>query len=121
MRIGHYTLQIHFSAEQALHSAISDLLGICPITADDAEWNLHILEKDFEHADFINLFLDILEGKYQPLQSMGIKRDQITFWAVYEYLGQCNTEFPARDLARLGTNGIHLCISCWENPDLAES
>lgn len=67
-----------------------------------------------EYYDFINIFLDILEGHYEELESIGIARDNISIWMIYEYNQQCNMEFLPKDMKRLGDNKITLCISCYQ-------
>lgn len=77
-----------------------------------------MIEKDSDpYIDFINEFLDLLEGKYDQLLKIGIARDDITVWMLYEYDGQCNMEFLPEQMKRLGANGITLCVSCWESSE----
>ncbi|GGD72897.1 hypothetical protein GCM10011514_41230 [Emticicia aquatilis] len=75
------------------------------------------IEKD-EYFDFINHFLNILEPKFQALESLGINRKNkdIVFWYIYEYEHQCNMEFHPEEMIRLGQAGIPLAISCFSKP-----
>jgi hypothetical protein len=66
---------------------------------------------------FVDEFLSVLDGKYEALEGLGINRDRITMWVLYEYDQQCNLEFNPDALKRLGNNGISLCVSCWQAPD----
>ncbi len=65
-------------------------------------------------TSFVDHFLAILNGKYEQLESIGITRDMISFWLLYEYDQQCNLEFNPEELRKTGQEGITLCISCWE-------
>ena len=58
--------------------------------------------------------LSLLEGKYERLESIGISREDISIWVLYEYEGQCNMEYDPVSMKKIGENGIVLCISCWE-------
>jgi hypothetical protein len=52
-------------------------------------WLLEVEEEDNdEYFDFINKFLDILDGKYEMLQAIGIAKDMINVWLLYKYDGQ---------------------------------
>lgn len=78
-------------------------------------WGLEVIQEETDsYVDFINHFLDIIDKKYDSLSKIGISRNQISIWIIYEYRQQCNLEFLAKDLKRLGVNGINLCISCYE-------
>jgi hypothetical protein len=78
-------------------------------------WIYSVEKSDGEpYYDFINLFLDILEPNFESLEKLGIKRDDISFWHLYEYDQQCGMEFMPKEMERLGKNGITLCIDCWQ-------
>lgn len=109
-----YELKIHFNGNNS--GTVTDILGVKPTRADDYLWELEITETDEEpYTDFINRFLDILDGKYSLLESVGIKRESITIWMYYEYDRECSMEFLPEDLKRIGSQGISLCISCWQS------
>jgi len=117
-------IRIQFEPSFETYNSITNILGINPIKEDltflpNKNPNLWTFEKVVESGepfyDFINEFLDILENNYEKLEKIGIKRDNITFWFLYEYDQQCNMEFDPIRLKRLGDNGITLCISCWES------
>lgn len=59
--------------------------------------------------------MDILDGKYLALEDIGVTRDMISIWRLYEYDGQCNLEYSPAEMKRLGDNGITLCVSCWDS------
>lgn len=109
-----YSLQIYTESND-IRSKINNVLNVKSNFPNDS-WGIEIIEKETDnYVDFINIFLDILENKYSFLEDIGISRNYITIWAIYEYKEQCNIEFEPKDLERLGKNGIKLCISCWEN------
>lgn len=62
--------------------------------------------------DFINNFLDIIEPNYTELTKLGVTKDDILFWLVYEYDQQCAMEFHPQEMKRLGESGIGLNIDC---------
>ena len=92
---------------------ITNILGVISSSDDQWEYELVIGEND-DYIDFINYFLDILDGKYYQLEEIGIHRNNITIWMIYEYNNQCNMEFFPEDMKRLGSNGISFCISCYD-------
>ncbi|MFT7234407.1 MAG: hypothetical protein ACI8TA_003639 [Cyclobacteriaceae bacterium] len=116
-------IRIHFEPSLETFDAIGSILNLEPSedklenlnTDIHSSWTYEVIEvKDAPHFDFINKFCDLLEGKFDKLYDLGINRNDITFWYLYEYEGQCNLEFNPKDLKRLGDNGITLCISCWD-------
>lgn len=93
---------------------ISKLFNLEPTSDRNNEWFFEIEEKEAdEYFDFINYFLDILEGNYEKLKLIGIDKENISIWFLYEFDDQCNIEFLSNDLKRIGENEISLCISCW--------
>lgn len=94
-------------------SLVDKILGIQHNNETHLGWVLEIEEKQ-ESIDYINFFLNILEGKYNALEQIGVTRDMISIWRYYEYDEQCNFEFSPQELKRMGDNGITFCISCWD-------
>ena len=76
-------------------------------------WELEQAESD-PPTPFVDRFLALLNNKYTALQDAGVMRNDISVWVLYEYQQQCNLEFAALDLKRLGDEGLALCVSCWE-------
>lgn len=107
-----YRLQIRCSTDEQVRK-VSSILNREPAEPMGNTWLEVEEKKGDEYFDFINQFLDILEGKYEQLQSVGVHREDISVWFLYQYEDQCNMEFLPSDLKRLGTNRISLCISCW--------
>ncbi len=109
-----YELQICVNSSK--HVLINNILGVDCTHSSSVKWVLEVIEKsDKEYYDFINSFLDLLEGKYSELNDLGVNRDDITIWYFYIHDGQCNMEFAPREMKRLGDNQIGLCISCYED------
>lgn len=78
-------------------------------------WTYSVDESELdEYYDFINSFLDILEPKFRDLEKLGVTKDNILFWLLYEYDQQCAMEFHPNEMVRLGQYGIHLNIDCWQ-------
>lgn len=105
------------------YNKITNLLGIQPtqfnrkrFSDDDIDlWTYSVdLDDEEPYFDFINKFLDILEPKFEGLEQIGISKENITFWYLYEYDQQCAMEFHPQEMKRLGDNGIVLCIDCWQ-------
>jgi len=117
-------LEISFIASVETFNKITEILEVNPTDTNfdnfpngiPAIWTYEVVEKDEDpHFDFINVFLDLLETKYNLLEELNIQRSDITLWFLYEYDQQCNMEFDPVRLKRLGDNGITLCISCWDS------
>lgn len=112
-----YLLKI-INEDQTASENISRLLGRKPTKGDNLVWELEIEQReDKKPLDFTNYFLDLLEGKYEALEELGIGRSDISIWLYYQYDQQCNIEIPPAQLKRLGDNGVALCFSCWEKKD----
>ncbi|MDH8702594.1 hypothetical protein M2138_001962 [Dysgonomonadaceae bacterium PH5-43] len=110
-----YKLQIVCSTKEQ-QECITKILDINYSKQNGSFWTLELVENENDATiDFINYFLDILNGKFMELESIGIQRDNISIWFLYQYENQCNMEFKSKDLKRLGENGIDLCISCWND------
>lgn len=117
-------IRIHFEPSVDTYHGISSILNVEPKLerpnklgdGTPSSWTYEVVEDhDTAYYDFINQFLNLLEGKFEELQKLGIERGDITFWYLYEYDGQCNMEFDSKSLKRLGDNEISLCISCWNS------
>ncbi|MFB2923190.1 hypothetical protein ACE1CB_32500 [Aerosakkonema sp. BLCC-F2] len=94
---------------------ISEILGV-DNNSNNSYWEQILVEEALDPpVDFIDIFLNLLEGKYQQLFLVGVQKDDISVWMYYEYDEQCNMEFSPEDMKRLGDNQITLCISCWES------
>ena len=118
----YYRLHIDTDGTLEMYNNITLILGIVPMKIDVVNdpkpydlWTYAMDEgEDDEYYDFINSFLDILEPKLNELESIGVKKENILFWLNYEYDQQCGMEFHPLELKRLGENGIHLNIDCWQ-------
>ena len=110
----YYSLQIDVPNDK--FEIVDRILGVksnCP-----PFWELRLEEKEEdEHISFIGYFLSVLEGKYEQLEEIGVRRDNISIWMVYYYDSQCNMEFSPQDMYNLGREGIVLCISCYDIHD----
>lgn len=118
-----FSLRIWLPRDKSYYDAVSAILGISPNDShrSEVQW-CHEKEvgPDDTWFDFINEFLNILEGKYEKLAELGIDRGDITVWMIYAYDSQCNMEFEPMDMKRLGGNGVKLCISCYDIYDPEE-
>lgn len=108
----YYNLQIDAPKDQ--YEEINIILGV-ESNSPHSGWQLgRIQRENDEYIPYIDFFLSILDGKYEALGKIGINRNDISIWKLYEYEGQCNMEFSPKDMYRLGKEGIVLCVSCWE-------
>ena len=106
-----YILQIDSEVNEEL---INNIIGVKKNYMSKI-WCYEVVEEESDnYFDFINNFLDLLDGKYQDLTKIGIQKDDISIWRIYEYFGQCNMEFDPVRMKRLGDNEITLCITCYE-------
>jgi len=116
-----YELQLHFDASLETFNAITKILSKLPkkenyIQPIPSTWAYEVVCEDEDpYFDFINEFLNILEGNFERLIEIGVEKNNISIWLLYEYDSQCNMEFDPKRLMRLGENGITLCISCWDS------
>ena len=99
---------------------INNLLGVKQ-NKNTGIWTYELIHADtplaIQEDTVISHFLNIIEGKYDQLLRLGIKRENITLWIIYEYDNECNMEFHSEDTKRLGENGITLCVSCYQYSD----
>ena len=92
-----------------------------PSSGELGDWQIELLEGENDpHVDFVDVFLGLLKDNFEALEGIGISRDDIAIWVLYEYDGECNLTFHAADLMRLGEAGIDLCVSCWQSPAVSE-
>ncbi len=83
---------------------------------DTREWNWFLDQRaDDEPIPFVDVFMNLLEGRFTCLERLGVTRNDITVWLLYEYDEQCNLELSAQDMRRLGEAGVTLCMSCWQS------
>ncbi|MEE3717617.1 hypothetical protein V2H45_12705 [Tumidithrix elongata RA019] len=122
-----FVLELEIERGQS-KEAISTILGVEP-NWKSKNWCFAVVRDydnddcieeiiEYEHFDdipsFVDQFIDLLDGKFEQLAEVGIKKSDIIFWQYYAYDGQCNLEFTPRQLKKLGDNEIRLCISCWD-------
>lgn len=107
-----WSLQI--KCEDSLGDAVTAILGVKP-SMKYVGWGLEkIIGEEDPYVNYIEYFLDLLEGNYEKLSLIGVERSDITIWLLYEYDQQCNMEFHPENMKRMGENGIVLCVSCWQ-------
>lgn len=58
--------------------------------------------------------LDLAEKNRETLIGSGVDLSRSQIWLNYAYCKQCNMEFDAALLERMGKHGSKLCISCEE-------
>jgi hypothetical protein len=106
-----YILRIN--ADKEKYNTLSSLLEVMP-TSTKVYWELSINESSNLFTKAINYYLELIENNFEKLNQIGIKKEDLSIWYLYEYEEQCNMEFQPDELMRLGNNGISLCISCWK-------
>ena len=107
-----YRLQI-LSSKSYSEEQLNNVIGVSS-NFPHADWGIEIIQSDENFSGILVYFLSLLEGKYEKLESIGISRENISIWVLYEYEGQCNMEYDPVSIKKMGENGIALCISCWE-------
>ena len=107
-----YRLQI-LSSKSYSEEQLNNVIGVSS-NFPHADWGIEIIQSDENFSGILVYFLSLLEGKYEKLESIGISREDISIWVLYEYEGQCNMEYDHVSMKKIGENGIVLCISCWE-------
>lgn len=106
-----YSLRI--TSDTAQVEYINSVLSISPTSVDSA-WEYSIDDTSDLYSSAVSFISKLLTGKMEFLEDIGITRDDISIWFLYEYEGECNMEFNPEDLKKVGDLGISLCISCWE-------
>jgi hypothetical protein len=121
--MNYYRLNITTDGTVDNYNEISKVLGVQATDIPGGKfdnnpfdlWTYCVNETDDgPYYDFINEFLDILESKFTDLEKLGVTRDKITFWRVYEYDQQCGMEYHPKEMKRLGESGIVMCIDCFQ-------
>ena len=112
----YYKLVVFTDGTREAYQKITAMLGVKPVEEDEYDvWTYLVEEHEKSPAfDFINEFLDLLEPRLEKLEEVGITRDNVLFWLLYEYEHQCALGFNPQELQRLGASGISLNIDCWE-------
>ena len=80
----------------------------------DGSWGIEVKKTEEEYFDFVSYFMKLLDSKSENLEALGVSKDEITVWLLYEYKEQCNLEFSPMELEALARKGVRFCISCWE-------
>lgn len=106
----YFSLRIIDSKDDTINT-INDIIGI-ESNEEHLAWGYGIYSE--YRIDFVSQFLSILEGKYDALANIGVMRNNISIWMLYEYEDQCNMEFTPQETKTLGEAGITLCVSCWD-------
>ncbi len=113
MSTAYYSLRITSTNEQI--PLISDVLGVPVGKNSETGWTYEVIRGDTDsYFDFITRFLEVLKGKFTSLERIGVKRDDISFWAIYEYQEQFNIEYSPQDMKKMANEGITLCVSCYQ-------
>lgn len=117
-RMKYYQLFIDTDNNPGIYTSVTTLLGLQHTETEKdiiakgrySSWIYMVSRSDNDpYFDF----LDILEPKFVHLEKLGVTKDKISFWMLYEYDRQCGMEFHPQEMTRLGQNGIHLNIDCW--------
>ncbi|MES2627498.1 MAG: hypothetical protein V4616_00890 [Bacteroidota bacterium] len=111
--------ELHIDSQLSSSDPIDRILNVNTDKRSDGRWCYTITqEKGEPYYDFINNFLDLLDGKYEQLLDLKITKDDIAIWHIYIHDGQCNLEFDPQRMKRLGDAGITLCISCYQDENI---
>jgi hypothetical protein len=116
-------LYIHFEPSWETYNKVTEIIGQIPQkhtkskfnqSDEPSIWWLQLIEDTDNdiNIDFINVFMELLEPNFERLKSIGIEKENILIWLVYEYEHQCALGFNPKELERLGKNGIALNIDC---------
>ena len=77
-------------------------------------WVLNIeASEQNSYPNILNHFCDIIENYFEELVSLGLSKNDITIWLIFqiEKNEQMNIEFNADLMARLSKNAKAFCIS----------
>ena len=79
-------------------------------------WILNIeASEQNSYPKILNHFCDIIENYFEELVNLGLSKNDITIWLIFEIEKneQMNIEFNAELMARLSKNAKAFCISRW--------
>ena len=112
----YYKLVIFTDGTKETYQKITAILRVKPVEENGYDVWTYIVEEHEESPtfDFINAFLDLLEPQFEKLEEVGVNKDKLLFWLLYEFEHQCALGFSPQEIQRLGANGIALNIDCWE-------
>ena len=100
-----------------MYPAINSLLGVTD-AGKKGHWGYEIIVDDgpleISQPTVLLHFMNILEGRLQALNEIGVQKSDIVIYMTYEYDDQCNMEFLPEELLALGQNGIALAVSCYQ-------
>jgi hypothetical protein len=109
------TCILRIDCEDSKKNSVSNILGKQP-NEDEPYWEISIVQDNSSGPiHYIDEFISILNGKYDSLSELGIRREDISVWRYYEYDQECNMEISPREMKLLSDNGIILCMSCWQS------
>ncbi len=127
----YYNLHIDFESSWDTYNQLTNLLGVTPqkyqktrfYKSDEPSiWTYQIEREDEEeYFDFINLFIDMVEPKFDELLKLGIDKENILIWLVYVYTEQCALGFSPDEMKRIGDTGISFNIDCHEIKSITSS
>jgi hypothetical protein len=110
-----YTFSLKINTNELSRENLESIIGLKSNTEFSTwEYEFEYNRESDEYINFIQYFMDVVEDKLPILDSLGVKREEITIWMLFAYEFQCNMEFDSDDLLRLGRNGIKLCITCYD-------
>lgn len=104
--------QLRIDCVDNVYTIISKILGV---KIDDYSngWIYEIELNKLSYIDAVNMFLSILDNKYEELKMFQITKNDITFWILIENNEQTNIEFDPEFMKSVGNTGMSLCISFW--------
>ena len=118
----YYDLIIDTDNSKNHYDMISDVLNVLPNLENTKShnndefsiWTYRIqIDEHDDDSHTIDRLLDLIEPKMDELFQIGINKNEILIWLLYEYTHQCALGFSPNELLRLGQLGIALNIDCW--------
>ena len=100
-----YRLQI-LSSKSYSEEQLNNVIGVSS-NFPHADWGIEIIQSDENFSGILVYFLSLLEGKYEKLESIGISREDISIWVLYEYEGQCNMEYDPVSMKKIGEKRVN--------------
>ena len=82
--MGHFW-SLKIRCDDSLRDAVTAILGVEP-NVKESVWELEkIIEEEDAYVNYIEYFLDLLEGNYERLSLTEVERRNISIWLLYEY------------------------------------
>lgn len=104
--------QLRVECKNYNYLEVSKILGV-DVSNFENGWCHEFDLKQLTYPDAIKEIIELLQDKYDDLENLRIRRENISIWLLFETENQNNFEFDPALLSMIGNEGLTLCISTW--------